>query len=157
MPNNQPPQQPGNSDQPANSQDDDRGYEVPTRTWMVHGGIIVAFGLFFSIVMLLFVRWWGGTHEPTSSLDFVGNDLLDGVVVRVDGTNLNSAAWQKLSKENGYEVKFTVPAGVYLVRITRNGEPLVQDSSLPVPDSKALKYDLTRVLSKSTTEPTSQP
>jgi hypothetical protein len=133
--------------------DDDRGYEVPSRTWLVHGAIIVAFAVFITVVSLLFVRWWSGSRVPSATMEFFGDERLAGVQVRVDGTNLDAARLERLTAENGYRVRFAVPAGLYLVQVTRDGHPLTTESTLSLRETDAVQYDLTRLLKPAATNP----
>ena len=134
-------------------EDDDRGYEVPTRTWLVHGSIIVAFAVFITVVALLFTRWWSGSRVPSATIEFIGNERLAGVQVRVDGTNLDAAQMQRLTAEDGYRARFAVPAGLYLVQVTRDGVPLTTESTLSLRETDAAQYDLTRLLKPAATNP----
>lgn len=158
------PTPPPSPDEPATpADDDDRGYEVPSQTWLVHGAIVVAFALFITVVLLLFVRWWSGTTVPNASIEFIGDERAAGISVRVDGTNLDAAQFQKLAPENRYRARFTVPAGLYLVQITRDGVPLVAETAVSVRESESLAYDMLRIIKPATqpagdaAAPTTQP
>lgn len=148
-----PPDEPATPATPSGNSDDDRGYDVPAHTWMVHGAIIVAFAVFITVVSLLFVRWWTGTKVPNSSLEFIGDERLRGVQVRVDGTNLDAARTQKLSAENGYRARFALPAGLYLVRVSQDDTLLVGESTVSLRESDAFQFDLTRLKNLPTTAP----
>lgn len=151
-----PPARPDESAaNPPAAEDDDRGYEVPSRTWLVHGAIIVAFALFITVVSLLFVRWWSGSGTvPNASLEFLGDESLSGVSVRIDGTSLDAAMMQKLSPENRYRARFPVPAGLYLVQVSGDNGPLTREVTVSVRESEAPVYDLPKLIKLASTQPT---
>jgi hypothetical protein len=136
--------------------DDDRGYDVPNRPWLVHGAIVAAFLIFLSMVTLLFSRWWEA-REPNSTMIFLGNEQLDGVQVRVDGPGMDKALTQHLTKENGYQAKFAMPAGTYIVRVIRDREVIVRDTAIEARDGVGMRYDMTRLINLSAPTTTTRP
>ncbi|HZZ44343.1 MAG TPA: hypothetical protein VFE58_15520 [Tepidisphaeraceae bacterium] len=155
MGKDQPNQAVGTPEEPAVKAADDPGYEVPKRAWFVHGAIIVAFALFFSMLMLLYVRWVN-SPEPTSTLLFFGGEKLDGIQVDVEGLKLDGGLNQKFSADNQYRLRFLLPPGNYVVRIMKNGMPILRDTSITMRDGAGQEYDLGHILMSSTTAPTTR-
>src|ERR1044072_5992160 len=104
----------------------DRGYEVTTRPWVVHATIFLAFALFLSMVALLYYRW-ANNKSPNCFFIATGNENTVGVEVRMDGENPGfSPIIKHLTADNEYKVFFVVPAGNYLVTLSRNGQQIGQ-------------------------------
>ena len=94
------------------------------RWWFVHASIVAAFLLFFVFVALLYINWLR-TDEPESILTIPrGTDARAGMVVQVEGWNLDKPLQLELTPENGYGGRIYLSPGVYTLKLLRDGEVL---------------------------------
>lgn len=104
------------------------------RWWFVHMSIIAAFVLFFLFVALLYWNWLR-VKEPGAVITVNGNESWAGMVVQVEGFNLNQPFRLELTAENKYSGRIYVTPGVYTVTLLKDGEVRYQRQVNALPDS----------------------
>ncbi|MCC6240024.1 MAG: hypothetical protein IT448_06980 [Phycisphaerales bacterium] len=91
--------------------------ERPSRRWFVFTSILTAFLLFFAFVSILYWHWLE-TPEPSSVVVIEsGNPALDGMMIRVQGNNLQSPIEVKLDESNKYGARIYLNPGDYTIQI----------------------------------------
>jgi hypothetical protein len=89
----------------------------------VHAGIYLAVALFLGAITLLYYRSIT-LVEPSSVVDVQGNESLKGAVAQISGPGLDGPLRAPFDETHGYNGRFFLDRGSYLLTVKRNGQTL---------------------------------
>ena len=84
--------------------------------------IAIVAALFVGMFTVLWYRsWWKQPAAPSARFVVQGDVEHDGMLIHIEGDRLPNPLEATLAKDQNYTVAFSLPAGSYTIRITRDG------------------------------------